>query len=88
MSNLLDILALDIFGLDILGLDILGLDILGRFPYSDVCLLQDSLASSPGPFQILSRSRGEKSGDGLGSKLRRRPEMVDSVSTSTRTASL
>ena len=38
------------------------------------------LASSPGPSQILSRSRGEKSGEGLGSKLRHGPEMVDSVS--------
>ena len=40
-----------------------------------------SLASSPGLSQILSRSRGEKSGEGLGSKLRHGPEMVDSVST-------
>ena len=39
------------------------------------------LASSPGHFQILSRSRGEKSGEGLGSKLRHGPEMVDLVST-------
>ena len=31
--------------------------------------------------QILSRSRGEKSGEGLGSLLRHRPEMVDSVCT-------
>ena len=38
------------------------------------------LASSPGPSQILSRSHGEKSGEGLGSKLRHGPEMVDSVS--------
>ena len=29
-----------------------------------------ALASSPGPTQILSRSRGKKSGEGLGSKLR------------------
>ena len=28
------------------------------------------IASSPGPSQILSRSRGEKSGEGLGAKLR------------------
>ena len=28
------------------------------------------LASSPGPTQILSHSRGEKSGEGLGAKLR------------------
>ena len=39
------------------------------------------LASSPGHSQILSRSRGEKSGEGLGSKLRHGPEMVDSVCT-------
>ena len=39
------------------------------------------LASSPGPTQILSRSRGEKSGEGLGVKLRHGPEMVDLVST-------
>ena len=37
------------------------------------------IASSPGPSQILSCSRGEKSGEGPGSKLRHRPEMVDSV---------
>ena len=37
--------------------------------------------TSPGHSQILSRSRGEKSGEGLGSKLRHGPEMVDSVST-------
>ena len=40
-----------------------------------------NIASSPGPSQILSRSRGEKSGEGLGAKLRHGPEMVDSVST-------
>ena len=39
------------------------------------------LASSPDHSQILSRSCGEKSGEGLGSKLRHGPEMVDSVST-------
>ena len=39
------------------------------------------LASYPGHSQILSRSCGEKSGEGLGSKLRHGPEMVDSVST-------
>ena len=38
-----------------------------------------SVASSPGHSQILSRSRGEKSGEGLGSLLRHGPEMVDSV---------
>ena len=40
-----------------------------------------SLASSPGHSQILSRSHGEKSGEGLGSKLCHGLEMVDSVST-------
>ena len=39
------------------------------------------LASSPGHSQILSRSRGEKSGEGLVPLLRHGPEMVDSVST-------
>ena len=39
------------------------------------------IASSPDPTQILSRSRGEKSGEGLGAKLHHGPEMVDSVST-------
>ena len=39
------------------------------------------VASSPGHSQILSRSCGEKSGEGLGAKLRHGPEMVDSVST-------
>ena len=40
-----------------------------------------SVTSSPDHSQILSSSYGEKSGEGLGSKLRHRPEMVDSVST-------
>ena len=39
-----------------------------------------ALASSPGHSQILSRSRGEKSGEGLGSKIHHGPEMVESVS--------
>ena len=39
------------------------------------------IASSPGHSQILSRSRGEKSGEGLVPLLRHGPEMVDSVST-------
>ena len=39
------------------------------------------LASSPGHSQILSRSRGEKSGEGLVPLLRHRPEMVDSILT-------
>ena len=39
------------------------------------------LASSPGHSQILSRSRGEKSGESLGAKLRHGLEMVDLVST-------
>ena len=40
-----------------------------------------NLASSPGHSQILSRIHGEKSEEGLGSKLHHRPEMVYSVST-------
>ena len=40
-----------------------------------------NVASSPGPSQILSHSCGEKLGEGLGSKLRHGPELVDSVST-------
>ena len=39
------------------------------------------LASSPGHSQILYRSRGEKSGEGLVPILHHGPEMVDSVST-------
>ena len=39
------------------------------------------VASSPGHSQILSRSRGAKSVEGLGSLLHHGPEMVDSVST-------
>ena len=35
----------------------------------------------PRPLPDLSRSRGEKSGEGLRSKIRHGPEMVDSVST-------
>ena len=38
------------------------------------------LASSPGHSQILSNSRGEKSGEGLVPILRHVPEIVDSVS--------
>ena len=41
----------------------------------------DLLASSPGHSQILSRSDGEKSGEGLVPILRHGPEMVDLVST-------
>ena len=37
------------------------------------------LSLIPRPLPDLSRSRGEKSGEGLGSKLRHGPEMVDSV---------
>lgn len=37
------------------------------------------LASSPGPSQSLSRSHGDKWGEGLRLKLRSGPEMVDSV---------
>ena len=43
-------------------------------------ILYTPVASSPGPSQILSRSRGEKLGEVLGAKLRHGPEMVDSVS--------
>ena len=39
------------------------------------------IPSSPCHAQILSRSRGEKSGEGLGTLLCHRPQMVDSVST-------
>ena len=39
-----------------------------------------NVALSPGHSLILSRSRGEKSGEGLGSLLCHRPKMVDSVS--------
>ena len=42
--------------------------------------MQLMVASSPGHSQIVSRSRGEKSGVGLGSLLCHRPEMVDTVS--------
>ena len=57
-----------------------------KFPTETVVVVHTihcvvGIASSPGPSQILSRSRGEKSGEGLGSKLRHGPEMVDSVST-------
>ena len=45
------------------------------------CWTRSNVASSSGPSQILSRSRGEKSGEGLGAKLRHGLEMVDSVST-------
>ena len=45
-------------------------------PDSWVCL-----ASSPGHSQILSHSRGEKSGEGLVPILRHGPEMVDSILT-------
>jgi len=40
-----------------------------------------AVASSPGHSQVLSHSRGEKSGEGLGSLLCYGPEMVDLVST-------
>ena len=39
-----------------------------------------TLSSSPGHYQFLSHSRGEKLGEGLGSLLRHGPEMVDLVS--------
>ena len=59
------------------------------FPLSDLvsdtlCKLLDGcgnkVASSPGHSQILSRSHGEKSGEGLVPILRHGPEMVDSIS--------
>ena len=54
--------------------------VLGR--KSNIILLRIlTVASYPGHSQILSRSRGEKSRKGLGSKLRHGPEMVDLVST-------
>ena len=60
------------------GVCVCGVCVCGVF----VCALQPlALALSPGPAQILSRSRGEKLGEGLESKLRHGPEMVDSVST-------
>ena len=49
-------------------------------PINYICSMA-AIASSPGPSHILPRSRGEKSGEGLGAKLRHGPEMVDSVST-------
>ena len=58
--------------LDVVGLVLLIPAFQDYLPY---------IASSPGPSQILSRSRGEKPGEGLGSLLRHGPEMVDSVST-------
>ena len=48
---------------------------------ADVQLLGIHLASSPGHSQYLSRSRGEKSGEGLVPILRHGPEMVDSILT-------
>ena len=53
------------------------------YNYKDAPILSIAvrLASSPGHSQILSHSRGEKSGEGLGSKLHHGSEMVDSVST-------
>ena len=45
--------------------------------------IQVCVVSSAGYSQILSCSRGEKSGEGLGWKLRHGPEMVDSVSIKT-----
>ena len=38
-------------------------------------------AQLPRPLSGFSHSRGEKLGEGLGSLLRHRPEMVDTVST-------
>ena len=52
-----------------------------QLTYITLSKTQKEVASSQGHSQILSRSRGEKSGEGLGSKLRHRLETVDSVST-------
>ena len=49
-------------------------------PLGSIGSADEFLASSPGPSQILSCSRGEKSGEGLGAKLRHGLEMVDLVS--------
>ena len=54
---------------------------LQRCHVSSNAKLLSNVSLVPGSSQILSRSRGEKSGEGLGSKLRHGPEMVDSVST-------
>ena len=48
---------------------------------NDFVVTTIGVASSPGHSQILSRSRGEKSGEGQVPLLRHGPEMVDSVST-------
>ena len=53
------------------------IDILSHIIISAV----QGIASSPGHSKILSHSRGEKLGEGLGSKLRHGLEMVDLVST-------
>ena len=47
----------------------------------DIWRFGSDLASSPGHSQILSRSLGEKSGEGLVPLLRHGPEVVDSILT-------
>ena len=53
------------------------------YPYgnSSDCLIY--VASSPGHSQILSHSREKKLGEGLGSLLLHRPEMVDTIAIRT-----
>ena len=48
---------------------------------SSEAIYRSEVASSPGHSQILSRSRGEKSGEDLVPLLCHGPEMVDPVST-------
>ena len=50
-------------------------------PYATVCCSGCFIALSPGNSQILSHSRGEKSGEGLVPILHHGPEMVDLVNT-------
>ena len=59
----------------------MGLGDSPKWQLSSICNFWHSysLASSPGHSQILSRSRGEKSGEGLRSLLHHGPEMVDMV---------
>ena len=69
-----------------LYIDIIHMTIFRAFPlHSSIPqTIKNWSRSWGGPWNkacILSRSREEKLGEGLGSKLRHRPEMVDSVST-------
>ena len=56
-------------------------DLLYRLQLPTLAQRRLHLASSPGHSQILSRSHGEKSGEGLVPTLRHGPEMVDSILT-------